>query len=85
MRFPSVRSWCWLKPRDREWLILVKTSKISTVEIEAILNTPDGKLKQSKDKFLFYKKLKGQSDNMLAAVSVVENIYFYEIMQLLVP
>lgn len=57
---------------------------ISTVEIEAILNTPDGKLKQSKDKFIFYKKLKGRSDNMLAAVSVVKNINFYEIITVMI-
>jgi len=62
----------------------MQEQNISTVEIEAILNTPDGKLKQSKDKFIFYKKLKGRSDNMIAAFSVVRNINFYEIITVMI-
>ena len=45
--------------------------KISTKEVELILTDPDGTIKQSQDKFIYYKKLKGRKDNLVAAVTLM--------------
>ena len=44
--------------------------KITPNEIEAILTKPDGEIKQSNDKYIYYKKVKLRKDNLLAAVTV---------------
>lgn len=43
---------------------------IATDDIETILNSPDGIIKQTFDKSIFYKKVKGRKDNMIAVVAV---------------
>ena len=45
---------------------------ISTQEVELILTDPDGTIQQSRDKFIFYKKLKGRKDNSIAAVTLLK-------------
>ncbi len=42
---------------------------ISTIEVELILTEPDGIIKQSQDKYIYYKKIKGRNDNSIAAVT----------------
>ena len=44
--------------------------KISPSEVELILSSPDGRIRQSRDKEIFYKKLPGRDDNLVAAVAV---------------
>ncbi|MDZ7683858.1 MAG: DUF4258 domain-containing protein [Gammaproteobacteria bacterium] len=44
--------------------------KISTADVEALLSNPDGRIQQSKDKVIVYKRVEGRSDNMLAVVAV---------------
>lgn len=44
--------------------------RISPQEVEDILTEPDGVIRQSRDKFIAYKKIRGRRDNMLAAVAV---------------
>jgi hypothetical protein len=44
--------------------------RISVAEIEAVISEPDGKIRQSRDKSIFYKNLKGRSDNLVAAVVI---------------
>ena len=44
--------------------------RISPQEVEDILTKPDGVIRQSRDKFIAYKKIRGRRDNMLAAVAV---------------
>ena len=44
--------------------------RISTAEVEDLLIKPDGLVKQSKDKVIAYKNMKGRSDNSVAVVAV---------------
>jgi hypothetical protein len=44
--------------------------KISVDEVGQIIEEPDGKIRQSQDKWILYKKLKKRKDNLLAAVIV---------------
>lgn len=44
--------------------------RISPQEVQDILTEPDGVIRQSRDKFIAYKKIRGRRDNMLAAVAV---------------
>ena len=44
--------------------------KISVREIEEILSFPDGKIFQTKDKAIYYKRLIARMDNLVAAVAV---------------
>ena len=45
---------------------------ISVEEVEAIVEKPDGRIYQSHDKSILYKKLKGRKDNLIAAVVLEE-------------
>ena len=58
--------------------------KISTVEVEMILLEPDGIIKQSLDKFIYYKKLKGRSDNMVAAVAIFKKHKAFEVLTVMI-
>ncbi len=58
--------------------------KISTQEVELVVNDPDGKIKQSKDKYICYKKLKNRKDNLIAVVAVIKNRVFFEIITVMV-
>lgn len=44
--------------------------RISPQEVEDILTEPDGMIRQSRDKFIAYEKIRGRRDNVLAAVAV---------------
>ena len=44
--------------------------RISTQEVEGILTEPDDVIRQSRDKFIAYEKIRGRRDNLLAAVAV---------------
>ena len=44
--------------------------KISVSEVNQIVESPDGRIQQSKDKWILYKKLKKRKDNLVAAVIV---------------
>ena len=57
---------------------------ISTKDVELILNDPDGKIQQSQDKFIFYKRLKGRKDNLIAAVTVIRTKKTYEIVTVMI-
>jgi len=57
---------------------------ISTRDIELILTAPDGKIKQSNDKFIFYKNIGSRKDNMVAAVTVIVARKKYEIITVLI-
>ncbi len=57
---------------------------ISIKDVELILNEPDGKIQQSQDKFIFYKKLKGRKDNLIAAVTVIRTKTTYEIVTVMI-
>ena len=58
--------------------------KISTQKIELILKEPDGQIKQSKDKYIYYKKIKGRTDNMLAAVAVIKKREHFEVITVMI-
>mgnify|MGYP003683567653 CR=1 FL=1 len=57
---------------------------ISTKDVELILGEPDGKIKQSQDKYIFYKKIKGRKDNLIAAVTVLRSVNTYEIVTVMI-
>ena len=51
--------------------------EISPQEVEPLPSKPDGTIKQSMDKFIYYKQVKGRKNNALAAVTVkIENSRF---------
>ena len=57
---------------------------ISTDKVELILSDPDGIIKQSRDKFIYYKKLKGRTDNLIAAVTLIKSNNFFEVITLMI-
>jgi hypothetical protein len=58
--------------------------KITTTQIEHILNDPDGMIHQSKDKIIFYKILKERKDNALAVVIVLRDVDTYEVITVMI-
>ena len=58
--------------------------KLSTRDVESVIFRPDGKIKQSKDKWIYHKKLKGRLDNSVAAVVVEKKGNFMEIVTVMV-
>jgi hypothetical protein len=58
--------------------------KITTKQIEIILNEPDGMIHQSKDKIIFYKNLKERKDNALAVVTVLREVDNYEVITVMI-
>jgi len=58
--------------------------KISTQDVDLILAEPDGEIRQSKDKFIFYKSIKGRKDNAVAAVTVLKKKREFEIITVLI-
>ena len=57
---------------------------ISTIEVELILTEPDGTIKQSQDKFIYYKKIKGRNDNSVAAVTILKYKNEFEIITVMI-
>jgi hypothetical protein len=57
---------------------------ISTKEVELILLDPDGVIKQSLDKYIYYKKLKGRTDNMIAAVTISKKHKSFEVLTVMI-
>lgn len=58
--------------------------KISPAEVELVLKEPDGKIKQSMDKYIYYKKIKGRKDNLIAAVTVNKKKDQFEIVTVMI-
>jgi hypothetical protein len=58
--------------------------KITTSQVERILNDPDGVIHQSKDKIIFYKILKERKDNALAVVTVLRQVVTYEVITVMI-
>lgn len=58
--------------------------KISPQEVEMIIQEPDGVIKQSKDKFIYYKKIKHRRDNLLAAVTVMKSKLSFDVITVMV-
>ena len=58
--------------------------KISTDEVELILKEPDGVIAQSLDKYIFYKKLKGRKDNLIAAVTLIKSKETFEVLTVMI-
>lgn len=44
--------------------------KITVREVESVIESPDGRIQQSQDKQILYKKLPNRSDNLVAAIVV---------------
>lgn len=58
--------------------------KITPQEVEAILTDPDGTIQQSRDKFIYYKKIKYRNDNLIAAVTVQKGKSLFEIITVMI-
>lgn len=57
---------------------------ITTDQVESILREPDGTIRQSRDKFIYYKKLKGRKDNLIAAVTLMKSNNSFEILTVMI-
>ena len=57
---------------------------ISTVEVELVISEPDGVIKQSQDKYIYYKKLRGRTDNLVAAVTLTKSRESFEILTVMI-
>jgi hypothetical protein len=53
---------------------------ISTAEVELVISEPDGMIKQSRDKFIYYKKINGRKDNNIAAVTLIKSKSAFEVL-----
>ena len=58
--------------------------KIFPQEVEILLSKPDGVIKQSLDKFIYFKQFKGRKDNSLAAVTVKVASNCFEVITVMV-
>lgn len=47
--------------------------KLATQDVDSVLAKPDGVIRQSRDKAIFYKTIKGRKDNKVAVVAVEKN------------
>lgn len=47
--------------------------RIATKEIEEVIHNPDGEIKQSEDKKIFYKKFPKRNDSNIAVVAVEQS------------
>ena len=57
---------------------------ITTTEVELILSDPDGTIKRSRDKYIYYKKLKGRKDNLVAAVTLIKSKNDFEVLTVMI-
>lgn len=57
--------------------------KISPQEVESLLTDPDGSIVQSKNKYIFYRNIKGRKDNDIAAVAIHKKDY-YEVITVMI-
>jgi hypothetical protein len=57
---------------------------VSTVEVELVISEPDGIINQSRDKFIYYKKLKGRKDNLIAAVTLIKSKEAIEVLTVMI-
>lgn len=57
---------------------------ISPAIVEEVIFKCDGKIKQSKDKTIYYKKLKGRKDNSVAAVVVEKKRELLEVLTVMI-
>jgi hypothetical protein len=57
---------------------------ITTAEVELVISEPDGTIKQSQDKFIYYKKLKGRKDNLIAAVTLAKSRGAFEVLTVMI-
>ena len=57
---------------------------ITTAEVELVIREPDGTIKQSRDKFIYYKKLKGRKDNLIAAVTLAKSKDAFEVLTVMI-
>ena len=57
---------------------------ITTQDVELLISDPDGKIKQSKDKIIFYKNIKHRDDNLMAAATVLNIRDTYEVITVMV-
>ena len=57
---------------------------VSPQEVDHLLDDPEESIAQSKDKFIYYKMVRGRKDNVLAAVVVQKRNNLYEVITVMV-
>jgi hypothetical protein len=57
---------------------------ITTQDVELLITDPDGTIKQSRDKIIFYRKIEHRKDNLMAAVTVLKTKSSYEVITVMV-
>jgi len=58
--------------------------KIKSSEVELILREPDGQIRQSNDKWIFFKRFKNRHDNHIAAVAVHREGNVFEVLTVMI-
>ncbi len=58
--------------------------KISPNDVFLILSEPDGKIQQSQDKWIYYKKIMYRKDSLIAAVIVERGNESWEIITIMI-
>jgi len=57
---------------------------ISTQVVELLISDPDGSIKQSRDKIIFYRKIEHRKDNLVVAVAVLKTKNICEVITVMV-
>lgn len=57
---------------------------ISTQVVELLISDPDGSIKQSRDKIIFYRKIEHRKDNLVATVTVLKTKNICEVITVMV-
>ena len=57
---------------------------ITTQDVELLITDPDGTIKQSRDKIIFYRKNEHRKDNLMAAVIVLKTKNIFEVITVMV-
>jgi hypothetical protein len=65
-------------------VIRMQERKISVEEVEEIIRNPDGTISQSKQKIIFYKKVKWRNNNMIAAVTALKTKSHFTVITVMV-
>ncbi|MBF0441548.1 MAG: DUF4258 domain-containing protein [Oligoflexales bacterium] len=58
--------------------------KITPGLIQEILSNPDGKIRQSKDKWIYYKQIRKRNDNSIAVVVVERDERRFEVITVMI-
>ncbi len=65
-------------------VIRMQERKITPAEVETVVLHPDGSIKQTLDKWIYYKEIPNRIDYLIAVVSVIKKISQIEVITVMV-